>query len=704
MGDTVTTPWYNNSWTKRKQLTVTGIGSVAGTIAVTNGLAAVVGTGTHFTQWNVGSQIQLPDGNWYTVLTITTDLALTISVNYPGGTLSGQVYTMRLVNYQMPLAVFKNDDFHLFEAGWNLTSGLFNDGYSDVDFFLTKIGSTYFLYFASNREGSPNLSIYLATASSPTGPFSLYSTTPVLTHGGAGNWKSTRINAPYVVLDSGTHYMFYEGYNSTNAGIGYATSLDGYTWADQCTASALLAHGASGWDVTDRGTPSLIKNGSTYYLFFHGDNGTDLSIGYATASSITGPYTPYGSNPVLTKGAAGTWDAGWVGKRDIFLYGSTFVMFYEGDPGPGLGVNRTQMGLATSTDLTAWTKDLAANPIFKTTTLAQLGICQGSVYVEGSNYYFVGTDYPGAGVNGQLDLYQTALPDYSGRVCLNGHCLDSFNDIRFTKPDGTTLLPQRIDPATLVSGVSALVTVKFDYVPVASELPYIYYGNSAASDVSNGATTFVAFDDMERGNDGDAIGGAWTVTTGAIKIATAQHYGGTRSAKWQGGATNPEGTLPVTYGGIAIQYHIYQAAIRQFYLFHGNGTKNVHVLINPVAGGDFYTYDTAYHDTGQLMGTGAWHKIEVRNFNWNTGVYSLLYDDRLIATGVSMQTGATATNVLDLNEYPGTAGMDTYIDNVIVRNFISPEPVFGTWGTEETLLLAGKPSGVAVKAVAMGLI
>jgi hypothetical protein len=695
--------WYNNSWLKRKKLTVLANGSVAGTIAVTNLLPSVVGTGTHFTQWNVGSQIQLPDGNWYTVLSITTDLALTISVNYPGGTLGGQPYTMRLVNYQMLLNVFKNNDTHLFEAGWNLTANLFNDGNSDVDFFLTKIGLTYFLYFASNRPSGSNLSIYLATASSPNGPYTLYSTTPVLAHGGVGNWKSFRANAPYVVLDGGTYYMFYEGYNSTNAGIGYATSADGYAWADQSTSSPLLAHGSSGWDVTDRGTPSIIKNGSTYYLFFHGDNGTNLSIGYATASSITGPYTPYASNPVLTKGSAGTWDAGWVGKRDIFSYGGTFVMFYEGDPGPGLGINQTQMGFATSPDLISWTKD-SANPIFKTTTLAQLGICQGSVYVEGSSYYFVGTDYPGAGVNGQLDLYQTATPDYSGRVCLNGHVLNSFNDIRFTKPDGITLVPQRIDPVTLVSGISAIVTVNFDYVPAGSELPYIYYNNPAASDVSSGPSTFIAFDDMERGVDGNAIGGAWTVVTGAVNIATAQHYSGTRSAKWLGAAANPEATLPVTNDGIAIQYRIYQAAVRQFYLFHGNGTKNVHVLIDPTTNSHFYTYDTAYHDTGQLMGTGAWHKVEIRNFNWNAAVYDLLYDDRLIANGVSMQTGATATNKLDLNEYPGTVGMDTYIDDVIVRNFISPEPMFGTWGAEETLLIGGKATGIGNKMVAAGMI
>ena len=87
----------------RKQFPITAQGSVAGTISVVNGLNSVVGIGTAFTQWNVGSQIQLPDSNWYDIASITDDLHLTISIVYPGGTLGGQVYTMRLVNYQMKL-------------------------------------------------------------------------------------------------------------------------------------------------------------------------------------------------------------------------------------------------------------------------------------------------------------------------------------------------------------------------------------------------------------------------------------------------------------------------------------------------------------------------------------------------------------------------------------------------------------------------
>lgn len=87
---------------------------VTGTVAVTNGSAAVVGTGT---AWNtsignssprkniqagdfifVGSAAQnaiSPAGGWYEVLSVTDDTHLTLKTNYTGSTASGQAYTGR---------------------------------------------------------------------------------------------------------------------------------------------------------------------------------------------------------------------------------------------------------------------------------------------------------------------------------------------------------------------------------------------------------------------------------------------------------------------------------------------------------------------------------------------------------------------------------------------------------------------------------
>lgn len=92
-------------WTYRKLQPITAQGSIAGTIAVTNESNAVVGTDTFFLQWGFGDKIQLPDDNWYIVASITDNTHLTISVNYPGSDASGEIYDMRLINYQMKLLV-----------------------------------------------------------------------------------------------------------------------------------------------------------------------------------------------------------------------------------------------------------------------------------------------------------------------------------------------------------------------------------------------------------------------------------------------------------------------------------------------------------------------------------------------------------------------------------------------------------------------
>lgn len=65
----------------------------AGTIAVTNGNANVVGTGTTFTAGMVGKQI-LIGGTFYTVQLFTDATHVTLNTNYAGSTASGLSYTI----------------------------------------------------------------------------------------------------------------------------------------------------------------------------------------------------------------------------------------------------------------------------------------------------------------------------------------------------------------------------------------------------------------------------------------------------------------------------------------------------------------------------------------------------------------------------------------------------------------------------------
>jgi hypothetical protein len=66
-----------------------------GTIALTNGSAAVVGTGTDFINGAaIGECVQAPDGKLYEILTIASATSLTLGSVYLGATASGQAYSI----------------------------------------------------------------------------------------------------------------------------------------------------------------------------------------------------------------------------------------------------------------------------------------------------------------------------------------------------------------------------------------------------------------------------------------------------------------------------------------------------------------------------------------------------------------------------------------------------------------------------------
>ena len=127
-------------------------------------------------------------------------------------------------------------------------------------------------------------------------------------------------------------------------------------------------------------------------------------------------------------------------------------------------------------------------------------------------------------------------------VDCNSNCLTTFNDLRFTGADGSTLIDYFIES---ISGATPnqLATIWVQNTAAGDATGCMYYGKAGAAAVSNGTNTFIVFDDFERGVDGDTVGGSWTEVTAHIHISTEKEYTGiaanTRSMKLIGGAGNP---------------------------------------------------------------------------------------------------------------------------------------------------------------------
>lgn len=147
----------------------------------------------------------------------------------------------------------------------------------------------------------------LASADSPNGPWTKHGSNPIFSGRNDGtSWDSYGVVIFSLVKEGSTFYIFYEATSSSSSeySIGYATSTDLLTWTR--SASAILTSGG-GWEASSVLDPIIRKYGSTYYLFYTGGpktTSTSQANGYATATSITGTYTKFGSNPITPQGVS----------------------------------------------------------------------------------------------------------------------------------------------------------------------------------------------------------------------------------------------------------------------------------------------------------------------------------------------------------------------------------------------------------------
>lgn len=259
------------------------------------------------------------------------------------------------------------------------------------------VGSTYWCAHQPGLEGS----ISLASSPSPDGPW---------TDAGV-KVTGTQIYAPFLMEDAGTFYLFY----ASDSGVGgdgkiycaTASSVNGtYTkYPNNTTPTAMLSPGSSGaWDDFRVGEPSIVKDGSTYYMLYMGEKTayqTTERIGLATASSLTGTWTKDAGNPVLLPGTSGAWDDFMVADAELFKVGSDWWMWYSGFGGPTASDFPWSAGLAyASAPDGPWTRH-ADNPIISGSGSGfdLNGAFRGAIYVDDDGYHVTYTGVPSGSPN-----------------------------------------------------------------------------------------------------------------------------------------------------------------------------------------------------------------------------------------------------------------------------------------------------------------
>ncbi|KKP70169.1 hypothetical protein A2X44_00475 [candidate division CPR3 bacterium GWF2_35_18] len=119
------------------------------------------------------------------------------------------------------------------------------------------------------------------------------------------------------------------------------------------------------WDYYHTGyAPSVIKDGTTYKMWYSGSNNTNWRIGYATSTDGIN-WTKYdGNNCGSTTGdgcifdlsANGNWDDLHLYGISVIKEGETYKMWYSGHDGSTM-----RIGYATSTDGITWTRNSGNN-------------------------------------------------------------------------------------------------------------------------------------------------------------------------------------------------------------------------------------------------------------------------------------------------------------------------------------------------------
>lgn len=233
--------------------------------------------------------------------------------------------------------------------------------------------------------------IRLASASSPAGPWTAYAGNPVIT--GIG-----RLYAPHFYVEGGTYHILYSVIPGTSsvAGIAYATASS--VTGPYTKQGYILNPGTAGaWDDYRVGEPSVWKDGSTYWMAYMGERsplGSSEQVGVASASSIGGPWTRSPSNPVLVPSVSG-WDEDITADPEIFVHNGFWWIWYTGQP------PQYQAGLAyANAPEGPWTKH-ADNPIIggSGSGFDQNGAFRGAIFIEGGVYHITYTGIPSGALN-----------------------------------------------------------------------------------------------------------------------------------------------------------------------------------------------------------------------------------------------------------------------------------------------------------------
>jgi hypothetical protein len=299
----------------------------------------------------------------------------------------------------------------------------------------------------------------------------------------------------------------------------------------------------------------------------------------------------------------------------------------------------------------------------------------------------------GAGTNYQIKItvYYGAGADSAGSVYLNNKCNTDFSDIRFLAADNSTVLDYWLESKTDSNNAIFWVEVAADLTTNPTNI-YIYYGNPSATSASNGANTFLFFDDFS----GDLS--KWTIdpeNTDAVAINSGalRHdpdasqsknaYFDTRIITNSFTMTDGAVDYKVYLGGTVTVRKISQVGFR----VNSNAMTSGYSWRMQNGGGDggFFKYTSgAWAQFGGNYAdvTGnTWYKVEIQVIGSN---FQAFVND--VSVKSASDAGYAGPNYVQSHVHGVNLVLNTdyvLIDDLRVRKIVATEPAHGSWWPEE---------------------
>jgi hypothetical protein len=270
----------------------------------------------------------------------------------------------------------------------------------------------------------------------------------------------------------------------------------------------------------------------------------------------------------------------------------------------------------------------------------------------------------------------------SSHIDCNGHCLSTFNDLRFTN-SSDDLLDYWIES---ISGTTpnqiATVWIEFDSIGTGDTTFYMYYGKADAAAYSNGANTFPFFEDWNADLDTEK----WTTpTTYSIADSILSLGAGDTNYLWSQ-ATIDLSAYKIRAKSYVSNYTIGSSPVIAGFSHLQNNNNNTYQAGQAWSGSDakLLTLKQGVHgtfsDVSNVANNNNPYISEI--YKSSTTVYLALIDSAGTAGTVSTATDTDSTNS-NYVYFNSRDSLTVYNDWILARKFLAVEPTWGAWGAEE---------------------